>query len=294
MGVWGMGLYAGDYAVDVRAAVSAALRLPFETDRLLEVLCEQEKGVADNESDEDYATFWLVVADQLARRGIVCDRARDKALEIIDRDQSIEMLQRLSATPADIGKRRRMLEELRGRLVGPMRSPSPRKVITKPQPLIMQVGDVLVYPTSLAHPPSPYFRNRMSYGGQPFVQDGWGAAVIVACGLVFDFLAWYRPVTIVGLRIEKPDLDSLLGAQVWKLESPGTCPVLHWKRMEIEKIAALAIDNGKLASMFPSLLPGVRAAISDLSLAGELAVASEMYPSSTNRYLTTIADLMRD
>jgi hypothetical protein len=38
---------------------------------------------ANNQDAEEHTTFWLVVADQLGKRGIVCDLARDKAVRII-------------------------------------------------------------------------------------------------------------------------------------------------------------------------------------------------------------------
>jgi hypothetical protein len=80
MGVWGSGLYSGDFAGDLRAAIRAVSRLPFEADRLVEILSSIEPGAANNSDDNDHTTFWLVAADQFAKRGIACERVRDKAL----------------------------------------------------------------------------------------------------------------------------------------------------------------------------------------------------------------------
>jgi hypothetical protein len=64
MGTWGAGLYSGDLAMDLRSTIGAVTRLPFEGDRLVEILCEAEPGAANNPEDEEHTVFWLVVADQ--------------------------------------------------------------------------------------------------------------------------------------------------------------------------------------------------------------------------------------
>ena len=80
MGVWSVGLYSSDFALDLRSTISAVLRLPFSDERLIDAICETEPQSAENPDDEDYATFWLVLADQLAKRGLPATRARDIAL----------------------------------------------------------------------------------------------------------------------------------------------------------------------------------------------------------------------
>jgi hypothetical protein len=42
MGLFGSGLYVGDFALDMRSALGAVLRLPFDPDRLVEILSERE------------------------------------------------------------------------------------------------------------------------------------------------------------------------------------------------------------------------------------------------------------
>jgi hypothetical protein len=46
MGAWGTGLYSGDFAMDLRGTIAAISRLPFDGDRLAEILCESEPGPA--------------------------------------------------------------------------------------------------------------------------------------------------------------------------------------------------------------------------------------------------------
>ena len=146
MGVWGVGLYSGDFAMDLRSAIKAVARLPFDGERLVEILSETAPAVADNPSDEDHTTFWLVVADQFAKRGIISDRARTEALQIIDADSDLAMRAALGMKTSDLSKRRKMLQDLRARLTAPPVS-KPRSVLKKPQAFLMNVGDMVVYPT---------------------------------------------------------------------------------------------------------------------------------------------------
>jgi hypothetical protein len=279
MGFWGTALYSGDFAMDLRATISAVARLPFDADRLVEILCETETGAANNPADEEHTTFWLVLADQFARRGIVSERVRARALEIIAADEDLAVMNKRGMKPADIRKRRKMIEQLRDRIIA---SPvnKPRTTLKKPQPLLMETGDVIVYPTCGGKCINPYFaskeldRQYTKDGPLPWMQDGWGAALIIDCGRAFDFLAWYRPLTIIEARSERPSLESLRGAVLWKLETAGTCSQAHFTKMELQKIGTLSIDAAKVKTVFPDLRAGISAAVSDISLSNRLGVFS--------------------
>ena len=58
-----------------------------------------------------------MVADQFAKRGIVSDRVRDKALVIIDQNSDHNVLEKLGMSEPDLRKRKKMLDGLRARLV---------------------------------------------------------------------------------------------------------------------------------------------------------------------------------
>lgn len=270
MGVWGAGLYSGDFALDLRSAVSAVARLPFDGDKLLELLCGLEANAANLPENEDHTTFWLVAADQFAKRGIVCMRAQENARRIIDDGSDIAMMTKLGMDPAGLKKRRKMLLALRQALASAPPSAGKRSVLKSPQPLVMGVGDVFVYPTSLGrcrpHVP-PTIRVAPAW-----VPDGWNAAVIVSAERAFDFLAWYRPLTLAAALTEKPDLAQLRSATSWRLKSPGTCKATDLKRLGMEKIATVRFDTEKLKSAFPALPSGANAAINDRSIARELSV----------------------
>ncbi|HLJ42928.1 MAG TPA: hypothetical protein VKT12_01825 [Candidatus Binataceae bacterium] len=116
MGTWGTGLYSGDLAMDLRSTIAAVARLPFEGDRLAEIVCATEPGVANNPDDEEHTVFWLVVADQFARRAIGCARVREKALAIIDDGADLAMHAKRGMSSADLRKRQKMLAEVRERV----------------------------------------------------------------------------------------------------------------------------------------------------------------------------------
>jgi len=185
MGVWGAGLYSGDFAQDLRSTIRAISRLPYDGDKLIEIVCQTEPAAANSPDDEDHSIFWLVAADQFVKRGIASDRARETALKIIEEGSDIAKLEKLGMDPAGLRKRRRVLEELRAKIAAPP-SPKPRPVLKQPQAYLMEVGDVLVYPACEGKSINPYFASKerdRSWKGQ----DGWSAVVIVNRGRAFEF-----------------------------------------------------------------------------------------------------------
>jgi hypothetical protein len=135
----------------------------------------------------------------------------------------------------------------------------------------MDTGDVLVYPTFGGRCINPYFASReldrLGTSQPSWKQDSWSAMVIVDRGRAFDFLSWYRPLTIAMATLQKPTLEELRGEVLWRLARAGTCSPLHFKRMEFEKIGVLPIDNDKLRRAFPDMRPGTRQAVEDISIA---------------------------
>jgi hypothetical protein len=289
MGVWGAGLYSGDFAADLRSTVGAVCRLPFDNNQLVDILCEGEPAATDPE-DADHSTFWLVVADQFAKRGIVCDRARDEALRIIDSGSDIAMMGKLGMSPSDLRKRQKMFVELRAQVAAPVAVSKSRQVLKKPQPLLMEIGDVFAYPTFGGRCINPYFASKeldnkypAEYGSRFWKQDGWSALVIADRGRAFDFLAWYRPLTVSKATAEKPTLAALRGEMIWRLSHSGTCSALHFRRLELEKLGTLAVDEEKLRRSFPNMKPGILAAVQDISIGNLLnvgpAVREESMPT---------------
>jgi hypothetical protein len=274
MGVWGAGLYSGDFAMDLRGAVKSVARLPFDGDKLVEFLCDIELGAANHPEDEDHTTFWLVIADQFAKLGIVSQRAKERALQIIDEGSDIAMLTRLGMNVSGLRKRQKMLVDLRRSLTAAPQPATHRSVMQKPQPFVMDVGDVFVYPTSLGRCKEncPAWIRIVP----PWEQDGWNAVVIVSAARAFDFLAWYRPLTLASPVKEKSDLSRLRSAPLWVLKRPGTCRAVDLKRLGMEKIGTVQVDSDKLRRSFPELPSGISAVITNRSFESELSVGSHV------------------
>ncbi len=100
--------------------------------------------------------------------------------------------------------------------------------------------------------------------------------IIVERGRVFDFLVWYRPLVISYARTTKPSIAQLRSEPLWVLKGPGTCSAVHFKRLELEKIGAVAIDADKIARVFPNLRPGRYQAVNDISLANALSIGPKL------------------
>jgi hypothetical protein len=271
MGAWGTSLYSGDFAMDLRGTIAAISRLPFDGDRLAEILCASEPGPAEDSSNEDHTVFWLVAADQFAKRGIDSPRVREMALTIIDHGTDSAAAEKLGMKPPDLDKRQRSLTELRGRLVRLLpECAKPRKVLKKPQPFLFDAGDVLIYPTSGGRCINPYSSTieKMSW----WQHDGWGAMVIAERGRAFEFFSWYRPLTIAAARAEPPSIDALSTESPWFLRRPGTCSAVHYKRMRLEMIGNVRVHPEKLVEAFPRMPSGRSAAISDISIANQMSL----------------------
>jgi hypothetical protein len=182
MGAWGTGLYSGDLAMDLRSTIGAVARLPFDGDRLVEILCAAQPGAANNPDNEERTIFWLVVADQFARRAIACARVREKALTIIDDGSHLAMHAKLGMSPADLKKRQKMLAEVRERLsVARADSVKPRTTLKRPQPFLMEVGDCLVYQLPEKIASTATTRRRRKYPtGSTTAGAPWSLLIVAA------------------------------------------------------------------------------------------------------------------
>jgi len=276
LGSWGTALYSGDFAADLRRTVAVVARLPFDAERLVDLIVDVERDAATNPDDEDHTVFWLVVADQLTQRGVGSVRARDTALAIIDSGRDLEIMARLGMSERDRSTRARNLADLRARLVSPEQTKR-RDVLRRPQPYLFETGEVLVFPTSGGDCINPYFRDKSLITGG-WTHDGWGAAVIAERGRAFDFLAWYRPLVAMSVEREKPDLATILARPQWRLHRPATVTRLHLDRMEIERVGVLSVDQTKLHARFAKLPSGIADAVNDISIANRLHAADPRSP----------------
>lgn len=278
MGVWGVGLYSGDFARDLRSSVKAVSRLPFEADKLLELLCAVEPAAANDAADPDHTVFWLVAADQFAQKGIECTRARERALAIIADGMDLGAMEARGMDAASLEKRRAVLEELRARIAAPVRSGRTRVTLKAPQKLLLDVGEVLAYPCSQGAPINPYAAGKDFAWVKAWRQDGWGAFTVVERGHMFEFLAWYRPLVMSEPTTEEPTMDRLLEPRTWMLRNPGTLTARHLASMKMKSLGRVsrvqedtqAPDPDRLDRLFPQRMSPLSCTVNDISIANSL------------------------
>jgi hypothetical protein len=217
----------------MRPLITSIARLPLDDSDIARIVRDAFPEAAENPDDEDHTTFWLVLADQMAKKGIDCADTRAMAIGIIDDGSDERMMAELGMEPADLRKRSRQLQTLREAIAG---SPAakPRKTIKKPQELIMQPGDCLVYPTSAGKCLNSYFASPED---QPsWRQDGWGAAIVLQAERTLGYLAWYR-LGVTGTGYSKqPGIGTIAKAAILERPEAGTCSpcisaVSDWKRL---------------------------------------------------------------
>jgi hypothetical protein len=199
MGAWGGGLYESDFACDLRADITGYMRAPLSDDELLAKLAEAHGQGHDGEHVEGF-DYWLVLADQLERRGIPRQDIFDRAIAIIERNEDIAALEKLGAGKATAAERRKVTAELLQRLRNP-RPAKKRRPLKKPQPLLFEVGDALIWPTDKGTCNSEY-----PAWGIPFQPDGWGFGVITAAGHDYDVFAHYAIRHLMWRSTERPTL----------------------------------------------------------------------------------------
>src|SRR5215471_5873468 len=273
MGAWGTGLYSGDFAIDLRGTIRAVAGLPFSADRLVEILFDAEPGAAKNATDPDHTVFWLVAADQFEKRSIDSPGLRETALSIIDKGRDLRAMASLGMPDSSLRRRKQMLAELRSRLTS-VPPPKLRATLKKPQPYLLEIGGAYTYPTSGGKNINPYFAAPEKVPN--WRHDGWGVMVVIARGRAFDFLTWYRAVTIGAAVVDKPGAIPMDSSQLWVLRRPGTVMPLHIKRMRLEKLALVEIDSDKLNATFPGMKPGITHAINDISIANGMHVGPSL------------------
>jgi len=273
MGTWGVGLYSSDFAMDLRSAVSAVVRLPFEPERLLDTLRQAEPEAADNPADPDYTVFWLSVADLFARKGVDCPTARERALAIIADGADLATMTSLGMDEKSLAKRRVMLEGLGARLAEPV-AEKRRPVLKAPQKLLLEVGEVLTYPVCCTgdrcEPINPYAVGKEWDWVKAWKQNGWGALVVVERGRLFDYLAWYRLLAAHAAEAREPTLADLEAPRAWQSQRVGTLTARHYANLQLKSLGRIDIDPARLKHVYPDWGVPFGSVVSDISIANAL------------------------
>lgn len=235
MGAWGAGLYSDDYALDLKTTVSTVCRLPLDGDEILELLVGMEPA-ATEPADEDHTTFWLVVADQLHRRGIATE-ASTKASEIISEGTNLDVLRELGMSDSDLKKRSGKLKELGAKLSGPLESKA-RRTLKSPQAIPVQPGEVYVFEVdSQANAYNPYVTDRSKARFEPV---GWSCCLVVQTGHAFDYLAWVQLAPDLEPSLKRPTLQQAIKRIDTRRTDVGTLPASHVERMGWELLGRVS------------------------------------------------------
>jgi hypothetical protein len=263
MGDWGVGLYQGDVASDLRNKISLLAKLPASGERLLKILIEtHHEGITFD--DDDGPAFWLVVADQFERRGIACPKAFERALLAIDTGADLRDWERRDASSSDLKKRAKVLRTLGDRLRSP-RPRRPRPEGKKPPRFIVDVGEVYSFPTMAGECFNPWAPNwDVPY--MKFRPDGWGAMLILARGRVFDWFPWctYTSLTVDASR--RPSLADAAKARCTTDFAQFCVPRRsHMKRMKMELLGRIHVDPEKAAAAFTAPVTPQQAVLADWS-----------------------------
>ena len=272
MGSWGTGLYADDFALDLRSDIAGIARLPVDGDEILALLRSSYGELAEDPRSEEYPRFWLVLADQFQRRGIDCPVVTGKALDLIDGGADYGTHAALGMPENALRKRAAVVAELRARLLaGP--SSRRRSTLSKPQKLIMHPGEVFAYPTSGGEPFNPYITPAIEKLYK-WNQDGWAALLILKSEIAYGYLAWYCPLVVRREIREKPTLESLAN-EPWTRRNPGTCSPSHFKRLRLEPLGQVTLGVEALSRIACSSEEGAKAALEDAPIVSWMDVASE-------------------
>ncbi|MEO1459203.1 MAG: hypothetical protein AAFV49_16815 [Pseudomonadota bacterium] len=214
MGAWGGGLYSNDTALDLKDTISVLAKLPRFDERILPILLEENTWI-EEEGHHEVDLFWYVVADQLHKRGIACDRALAEARDRLSREPGAYA----AALNSEAGLRQwqRSLRSLRGRLERPL--PERQKTSAALPEHRYAVGDVLAFPTMLGLGKGngihividdgkvTYHSDRGPRGW--FKPDGWGAVVLTGRGFVFDLIPYLRVAPVMVSGRSKPTLEEV-------------------------------------------------------------------------------------
>lgn len=268
MGAWGAGLYADDFALDLKPMIGALCRLPHDADKIVDLASALDPA-ADDPVNEDHTTFWLVLADQLWKKGVVAERAFARARDIIRSGADIDRRRALSMAESDLRKRAKMLASLDAQLAAPP-SAKRRSVLQKPQPLIVAPGEILAYPTAKGQARNPYMSPAMEAATGRH-EDGEGAILVVAAGHAFGYLAWYAIWPLAaGSAVGPMSLATALSTPLSGRWEAGTCTKAHFQRIGFRRLGLVDLPAPNSDERAALDARGLQMAVNDISMANSL------------------------
>ncbi len=123
MGTWGPGIFSDDFACDVRNDFRELIGEGLDSAAATVQLEEQYKDVIGDPEDDERDVFWIALAATQTQCGRLQERVRTKALVVIDSGADLRRWME-EEDRSLLRRRKRALEKLRVRLLGPQRAPT--------------------------------------------------------------------------------------------------------------------------------------------------------------------------
>jgi len=259
MGAWGAGLYSNDEASDLKALLGSVLRLPFSGEELVELLKREMAVQADD------VTFWLVLADQFEKKGILHPETSKRAISILRNETDISHLHALGMSEADLKIRKKQNTKLLNALLSP-RPEKKRKTLKEPQNHLVAARDIIIFPTQDGTSRNPYFAS----GTEKFNANGWGMAQIHEVGHEFGYLSWVSLFVLLWPHAHKPSFDDAASSKPTGILQFGTLSKTHFKKMELEIIGV-----GPIRKDAPAARPGAHTARS--AVLNDVSISNAFY-----------------
>jgi hypothetical protein len=225
------------------------------------------------------------------------------AVDIIDTRRDLAGKRALGMGERDLARRARLLDDLRRKWAQPHPRPLTRRVQSRPDAFVFDVGDCVAYPVaSDGGAINPYFARAEA--DPRWKPAGVGALAVLARGHRHRVFAWYGVARLSLEGAEKPALAQCAAAMIEAESSPladrlGEKPrlcvygsrltPLHARKMRFDVIGRLPLDDRAIREDFagffaPTFVPGT-------CLANELAgyTGGTRTPSGIPlaRYVTT-------
>jgi len=268
MGAWGGGLYDSDFALDLRKTIKGVLRAPLSEDEILAALWASH---GEGAVEADALDYWLVLANEFERRGIRRQDVFERAIAIIVAGEDVALLEELEAEPKTIAERRKETTGLVERLRAP-RPAKARRPLQEPQPLLLEPGEALTWPTDRGNSINPYVPEDSLWKLGGFTPDGWGFGIVTEAGHHYHVLAYYAIQVLKWRRAERPSTEVAVHCPRSAYRY-GTISELHLKRARVERLGRVPDEAlGPPPEPDVARRSSLRAALEDIGLSDAFAL----------------------
>ena len=142
MGAWGVGITSNDAAQDLKKEFQAAFSY-YDVETALAKIDEYVRADGYNESDEsDWCDYYYSLANFMWKKGILTDKVRDTAVNMIDTGFGLEIW--VDEGEKTLNKRKKALSEFREMLLSPQ--PAKKKIkVDLYLDSVFDIGDYIAF-----------------------------------------------------------------------------------------------------------------------------------------------------